>query len=205
MKPLMKLNSIVIALTTLTMFLIWSLLSSVIFTSIEVKLVVAFISYFTSIGFYRAIFKIMNIVVSKSLWVKKIIFGAYFFEGTWVGFFIGGDKLPKYFYEIHEQTLDGYVILGKVFNNDGTVHGVWKALDPAIDVKQSKLMYYYEADSYKNTFINPGLASFDCEREKNDSKPIKMIGFSSDLFRSGKLMALEVKESDKVSVNLKAP
>lgn len=185
------------------MFGLWALLNNVIFTSTKVTLVVILISYFTSIGFYRVVFSIMSLLVSKILWLKKIIFGAYFFEGTWIGFFIGDDNKPKYFYEIHEQTLDAYVIQGKVFRNDATVHGVWTAIDPVIDVKNGKLMYYYEADTYNNTFINPGLASFNFEREGRDCAPIKLIGFSSDLFRPGKLLALEVKEDDKTIIDHK--
>lgn len=56
---------------------------------------------------------------------------------------------------------------------------------------------------HHNTFINPGLGSFNFEREGRDCAPIKLIGFSSDLFRPGKLLALEVKEDDKTIIDHK--
>lgn len=203
MKPLIRFNSIVISITTFIMFVLWALLSSTIFTSIKVTLIVTVISYFTSIGFYRVVFSALSVIATNWIWFKKKIFGSYFFEGTWVGFFIGDDDKPKYFYEIHEQSLDSFVIHGRSFREDGAIHGVWKVSDPVIDAKHGKLMYYYEADSYRNTFINPGLGSFDFEREEQNSAPIKLIGFSSDLFRPGKLMAFEVKEDDKTIIDHK--
>lgn len=196
MKPILRFNSIVISLTTVVMYLIWAIFNSTIFANMSVTTIAIIISYFTSIGFYRTIFKILSFLLSSNRWFKKLIFGNYFFEGTWVGFFIGHDSNVKYFYEIHEQSLDSLVITGTVFRNDDSIHGTWKATDSKIQVVEGKLTYYYEADMYGNDHINPGFASFSIGRDSKSKCPQILKGFSSDLFSAMKLVALEEKYKD---------
>ena len=86
--------------------------------------------------------------------------------------------------------------MSRVFRDDGSYHGSWIAEDATIDPVRAKLTYHYQTDAIGNTFINPGIASFDLERSAAHKAPTRMVGFSSDLFNPHKLMAFEEKVSD---------
>lgn len=193
MKPIIKFNSIVISITTMIMYGLWALLSDNIFSSISAKILTVLISYFTSLGFYKSIFWLLSGLLSKWKWFKNMIYGSYYLEGIWVGFFIGKDSKVRYFYEVFEQSLDEIVITGKAFKDDESILGIWKAKNPVIDIVLGKMTYYYETDVFENTFINPGLATFNLERIDKDKCPYALTGFSSDLFNPVKLKAFEVK------------
>lgn len=193
MKPIIKFNSIVISITTVIMYSLWALLSENIYSSIQVKIITVLISYFTSLGFYKSIFWLLSFILHKSKWFKKVIYGSYYLEGIWVGFFIGKDSKVRYFYEVFEQSLEEIIITGKAFREDDSILCIWKAKDPVFDVNLGKMTYYYESDAYDNTFINPGFATFNLERTDKDKSAFALTGFSSDLYNPGKLIAFEKK------------
>jgi hypothetical protein len=104
------------------------------------------------------------------------------------------------FFEIFEQELNRTIIRGRVFRDDGSFHGSWLAEDATIDPLRGKLTYHYQADAIGNTFINPGIGSFDIDRPASHQAPQRLIGFSSDLFNPHKLMAFEEKVSDATMI-----
>ena len=152
-----------------------------------------------SLGIYRFLTLFLLNIFRKSKWFKKYILGAYYLEGTWVGFFIGNENRIRYFVETFEQDLNSLVIRGKSFKDEGAYHGSWIAETSNIDIKLGKLSYNYTTDAIGNTFINPGIAIFNFERPSAQKPPNKLIGFSSDLYNPNKLKAMEIKISEDTS------
>jgi hypothetical protein len=150
-----------------------------------------------SLGLYRFLATILLSLFRKIPYIKKLILGPRYMEGTWVGFFVGHENKIRYLVETFEQDLNELIIRGKVFREDGTYHCVYVSQNATVDIKNGKLSYSYDADSIGSTYINPGLARFDLERVSKESPPSRISGYSSDLFHSKKLMAFEEKLTEK--------
>ena len=193
MTPELKFHSIVISITTLSIFTIWTQLTGIISKHPFLSVIA---TAFISLGMYRIITVIFLGFFRNISCVKKWILGPYFMEGTWIGFFVGHQNNVRLYCETFEQGLSDLVIRGKAFKDDGTYHGSWVSDTTNINVKLGKLSYTYDADVIGNTAINPGLARFDLERPSREKPPFRMIGYSSDLFNPAKLKSFEEKVSD---------
>jgi hypothetical protein len=197
--PELKFHSLVISATTLIIFIIWIQVTDIITTYPYLSI---FASGVVSLGIYRSL-AIMLLGLFRNSWrVKKWILGPFFMEGVWVGFFVGHQNKVRFFSEIIEQDLNTLLVRGKAFKmEDGSYHGSWISDSINVNVKQAKLSYTYYADIIEDTFVNPGLAHFNLERYSVNKPPIRMYGFSSDLYRPEKLKAYEEKISDKTHIN----
>lgn len=192
MNPELKFHSIVLSVITTAIFLIWIFLNKLIaqypFTSV-------ILSGLVSLGVYRFVAIIFLSLFKKLSFIKKFILGPRFMEGVWVGFFVGKGNKIRLFVEIFEQDLSTTTIRGRSFREDGSYHGSWNAENVTIDLNRAKLTYHYQTDAIRNTFINPGIAGFEIDRNGKYKIPERLIGFSSDLFSPDKLMAFEEKVS----------
>ncbi len=195
MNPELKFHSFIISVTTALVFLVWISLNKII---TDYPFFSVILSGLISLGIYRSLTLLVITLLKKYKVIKKFFLGPRYMEGTWIGFFVGNKNQIRYFIEIFEQDLSRTVIRGRVFRDDGVYHGSWIAEDATIDPIRGKLSYRYETDAIGNTFVNPGIASFSLERTASHKPPIRLIGFSSDLFNPHKLMAIEEKESDKL-------
>jgi hypothetical protein len=190
MTPELRFHSIVISITTAIVFLVWLGLNAVI---IRFPFTAVVLSGLISIGLYRTLTLLFLSLFRNFGFVKKFILGPRYMEGVWAGFFIGHKNKVRFFFEIFEQNLSRTIIRGRVFRADGSFHGSWIAEDATIDPTRGKLTYHYKTDAIGNTFINPGIGSFDIDRPAGHKAPEKLFGFSSDLFNPHKLVAFEEK------------
>ena len=195
MKPIIKFNSIILSLTTIVIFAGWVSLSDLIIKYPELTII---LSGIFSIGVYRMFFLLLSLAVKNWIWFKSLVFGNYFLEGTWVGFFIGNEGKVRYYVETFEQDFESVIIRGKSFNETG-YHASWIAETNNIDVKRGTLSYTYNTDAIGNTFINSGIAFFNFERSCLNKAPNSLIGFSSDLYNPRKFKSFEKKISYNTS------
>ena len=198
MTPELKFHSIVISSTTAIVFSAWVLLNSII---VNYPLAAVVLSGFVSLGIYRFLVIFLLSIFRNVRFFKKFVLGPSFMEGLWVGFFVGNKNKIRLFVEIFEQDISSTTIRGRAFRDDGTYHGSWIAENVTIDINKAKLTYHYQTDAIGNTFINPGIASFEMERQGRNKPPVKLIGFSSDLYSPYKLMAMEDKISEKTMID----
>ena len=196
MMPLIRFHSVVLVITTLTMFYLWDLFLG-ISTNTRCYIPIAAIS---SIGFYRLFMLVIKFFVLKIRILKTWLFGAYYFEGVWVGFYIGKEGDVRYYIEIFEQDLDSFVIRGKGFREDDGYFSSWVSESVSFNAQKGMLSYTYQTDALTNSFINSGLANFVVERKKHDAAPYRLYGFSSDLYNPQKLKSFEEKIKDKPDV-----
>jgi len=198
MSPELKFHSIVVGVTTGLVFGAWGTLAKMVTAHPALAVLV---SVLVSLGLYRALAALLLACFRNSRWVKRLILGPHYLEGTWVGFFIGHEDKVRLFIEVFEQGLSELVIRGRSFREDGGLHGSWVAESAQVNVKLAKLSYHYAADVLGNTFVNPGIASFDVDRPAAHKPGRRLAGFSSDLFSSKKLKAIEEKLSPETMVD----
>jgi hypothetical protein len=193
MYPIIKLHSIVLGLTTLIVFYLWEIVSSLAIKYPDLKIPVAAI---ISIGLYQTILTIIKFVFMRIRFIKKLIFGSSYLEGIWIGFFIGKSDKERFFIETFEQDFNSITIRGQGYRDSEGYYGSWTSQNVHFDVRKGSISYMYETDAIKNSFINPGLAIFTIDRKSINSPPHRLKGFSSDLYHPKKLKSLERKISD---------
>ncbi|MBE5872928.1 MAG: hypothetical protein E7287_00820 [Lachnospiraceae bacterium] len=199
MTPVAKFNSIIVAVTTAIMYFLWIFINKISPDFIENNgLVANVIAILSSLGFYRLLTSILKGMFEKMRFVRKMLLGDRYLEGTWVGFYISEMKEVRYLYETYEQSLDDVLICGHSYKEDKTMHGKWTALNPLIDCKKKSIKYYYETDMAKKTHIGQGFASFSLEKTDGKKYFNIMQGFSSDLNQTEKSMAFEMKVSEEL-------
>lgn len=194
MRPELKFNSIVISLTSALVFSIWVGLNSII---VKYPFLSVILSGLISLGIYRFLAMLLLSMFRHIKVIKRFILGPQYLQGTWAGFFIGHHQKVRLFVEVFEQDLGRTVIRGRVYCEDGSFHGSWIADDASIDPLRGKLTYNYQTDAIGNSFINPGIATFDMQRNAEHKPPVGLVGFSSDLFNPSKLLAFEDKVSEE--------
>jgi len=199
MNPELKFHSIIISITTLIIFYLWTRLTAIV-NDFPILSVIA--AGLVTLGLYRTLVVIALAAFRNVQQIKKFVLGPFYMEGTWVGFFIGHEKQIRFVIESLEQSFNELVVKGKVFKEDNTYHGSYVSEGAFINIRDSKLSYTYNVDGIKNTFINYGLAKFDFDRDAKHLPPNKMTGFSSDLFNPTKLLSFEEKISDKTSITI---
>ncbi|NQU80460.1 MAG: hypothetical protein HQ543_02955 [Bacteroidetes bacterium] len=198
MKPLIKLHSTILSITTLLIFVLWINLTDQI---IKYPYLSVLFSGIISIGVYRVLLTIIGNIIKKNWWIKKLFFGGYYLQGIWIGYFEGNNGTIRFFIETFEQDFDELIIRGEAYKAEGGFHGSWIAEATNINVSKGTLSYTYHTDAIKNSFINPGIAVFNLKRKTQYKPPFQLVGFSSDLYSSNKLKAIEIKISDKTTYN----
>jgi len=199
MTPSIKLNSIALAIATMIVFSIWTFITNLDSIPDTLKIILGSI---ISLGLYRLIASFIIFFTKQSIWIKRQLFGAYYLEGTWVGFYIGVSGKERFIIERFEQNLETLVIRGKSFNEHTKFHSTWTAPTVSIDMAKGKISYMYETIPINDKLNNNGIAIFNLERDSQYKAPKGLTGFSSDLHLGGnRVKAMEVKISNSCSMS----
>ncbi len=193
MKPITKFNSIVLSITTLIVFGCWLLFALIKITN---PYLIVITSGFVSFGVYKILVKVFLWIISKCRKFKKWIFGPYYLEGYWAGFYIGAKGNVRFLIESFEQGFDSLVIRGWSYDENNDYHASWESDTVNINVDKGKLSYMYDVNAISDIANNNGIAIFIFDRETKSSPPIRLRGFSADLHIAKKIKALEVKVSE---------
>ena len=197
MNPLIRFHSIVLGITTLTVFSVWEVFRNIVEYD---PLLVVPIAAITTVGFYRIFMLVIKFLILRIRFIKKWIFGAYYMEGVWVGFFIGNDKKVRFYIETFEQDFESITIRGKGFRENEGYFSNWISESVNFDIKKGVLNYTYQADTLSNSFINPGFSCFNIERRDRQGQPYRLFGFCADLYNPNKLKSFEEKINDKPDI-----
>ena len=194
MKPITKLNSYVFALTTSVVYYLWDSLSLISIKSPIWSYIAIFIF---SAGFYKGMYKILFVICNHFQYLKKILLGKSFFEGTWIGFYQYKDKIRLY-YEICDQTIGDCSIYGRSFDLDGNHISSWTIVDPYVNVEKSQFSYFYEINDSSSSDFYMGFANSTIIYDKHN-KAYRLDGFAVDRDDSSKQSFISIKESDNSS------
>lgn len=198
MRPSIKLHSITFGFSTAMVFAIWSKVFELININGTYKVILGGL---ISLGIYRLAATGILYLVKNSNKIKKLFLGAYYLEGTWVGFYIGVSGSVRFLIERFEQDIDSLVIRGRSYSEVTKYHATWTASSVNIDTLNGIISYMYECLPINDNSNNNGIAIFHFERANQYSAPNKLIGFASDLHIGKRTRALEIKISDYCDVN----
>ena len=192
-KPVLRFNALVISITTVIMFGIWTLLDLLSISNNVFKITTVLISFITSLGFYQTLVGLFAMLFDLFDPFRKWVLGPYNLEGYWVGFSSGSQGNVRYYYEKYEQEIDEIYVSGQSFTENGGFHGSWNIMNPSIDINSGEMTYCFEADSLGNTFANPGFGKFNFIRSNKKTPPSVLRGYTSYVYNTNKLLGVEVK------------
>src|SRR5260370_41570992 len=86
-----------------------------------------------SVGIYRVLASLLIVFARRWRGVKRLLLGANYLDGTWIGKFQTDDSLTIYTVEHFEQDLSSLHISGRGFYQSGEIHSQWNSLPQATD------------------------------------------------------------------------
>ena len=199
MKPSIKFHTIIISITTLVVFTIWSQLIKAMQTNDFYKVVLGSL---ISIGVYRLFVSVIISLSKKIKLLKRFILGQYYLEGTWIGFYIGAEGKVRFIVEKFEQEFDSLIIRGQYYNELSQHHSMMTARNINIDAENGEISYMYKCHPINDLSPHEGLAIFNLHRPDQYSPANKLIGYSAELHIGKRIKTIETKISDKTDIEL---
>ena len=133
-----------------------------------------------SVGVYRLLSGALLWLFGKSLYLREIILGKSFLEGTWVGHYTHNDQ-HRFTIEYVDQSSGATVIHGREFDAKGKTRASWSSDTVSIDVVHMQLVYAYTCKVFDRKHVQEGLGVFAMVRESTGKAARKLDGYAVDL------------------------
>ena len=189
-----KLNMYVFTITTTVVYSLWNILSLLSFESSWLTLI---LTYIFSVGFYKVIYKIIFFLCNNIQFFRKAVLGKYYYEGVWVGFYKYKDEVHLY-YEIMEQSMENFSVVGRAFKTDGEYVCSWNILEPLINIEKNQFSYFYENSEADDSNVYLGVAKGSIIYD-NNKKACRLDGFAVEAEDSIKQPFISIKIDDNAS------
>lgn len=180
-------NAIVLSISSLFVLVFWYVLGVITFPKdwethkgllLIGKIVV---EYLTSYGFYKLITTILHSLAKRLKFIKSLLLGNSYIEGTWIGYYIGVSGEIRYIIEYYEQDLDGIQIRGESYTKDLKLHSKWSSTSVNVLPDIGQIIYTYTVESTDENTNNLGCASFSFKRNSKNDSPYALLGYSIDV------------------------
>lgn len=148
-----------------------------------------------SLGVYRFLSAVFQWLFSKSLWLRRLILGKSFLEGTWVGHYVH-NQLHFFTIENIDQATGQTQINGREFDQSGKTRASWSSDTVSIDIEKMRLVYAYTCTVFHRKHVHEGLGFFSLVRESTEAAPTKLDGYAVDLIDGDRDPNTEHKISD---------
>lgn len=182
MKPEHRFHSCVTAVTVVVMFyFIKYVVPLLSFSPTVDEFVKPVVSLLTSVGIYKLLAVLLLLTAKNWKWVKRLLLGASYMNGTWIGKFQTSNGETIHTVEHFEQTLSSLKIRGQAFNADGSSYAYWNSVSETIDEVSGLLSYTYNCDKNSDKGSFQGVGVFHFERSDETRAPDKIRGYSADL------------------------
>jgi len=184
-----------------TIFVMISL-NSVVFSwfdamSVSAWILLGVLELLFSFGLYKLLYGTIFGILKRYMWLRKIVLGPYFLEGTWVGTADQYSGALRYTLEFFDQSEGRLSIQGFMYDADLKNYGSWDSQATQVDLENRKLFYAYGCDMLDSAEGHPGVASFKLTLDPKDGRPIELVGYAADLTNGEKDANHEFKISDK--------
>jgi hypothetical protein len=156
-----------------------------------------------SLGLYRLLSTALQWIFSKNLWLRKLILGKGFLEGTWVGHYIH-NSLHFFTIEHIEQATGQTQINGREFDQSGKTRAAWYSDTVSIDTERMRLVYAYTCTVFHRKHVHEGLGFFALIRESTQAAPTKLDGYAVDLIDGDRDPNTEHKISEEPVTDIEA-
>ncbi|GBU28067.1 hypothetical protein R84B8_01625 [Treponema sp. R8-4-B8] len=192
-----KINNWSIFLTALVSYGIWYLINPVtIFNNnifqLPLKII---ISTVFSFGFFSIIVPVLNWLINKHKFIKRIFFGTNYIEGVWIGFFINKKGVALTIQQI-EQTSDEVSVYGQTFkyNNGNPIYrSLFNSTGTSFDFNKHILYCTYISDKLDG--VNAGFLNYHFINQEKKA-PNMFWGYLSNYIYDGKMFFLCEKHCD---------
>jgi hypothetical protein len=199
MKPEHRFHSYVTAATVLVMFyFIQHVVPLLTFSPALDQFLKPGVSLLSALGIYKSLASLLLGTVRRWKWVKRLLLGASYMNGTWIGKFQTSAGETIYTVEHFEQTLSSLKIHGQAFHTDGSSYGYWDSVSETVDEVLGLLSYTYNCDKNSDKDSFQGIAVFHFERSDEKSAPSKLRGYSADLVDGQRTENREQKLSENL-------
>ena len=177
-----------IPLTGLFSFGVWYLVSLIKYDGIDdiwQKVIKFGIGAFFSFGFFTGTVSILNWLITKYKFLKKLFFASYYIEGVWIGFSVTERGLTLMIQQI-EQTVDNVSVYGQTFNYKNGItefRHISKSTGTSFDYVKHSLYCTYISDKTKE--VNAGFLNYQFIN-KGKKAPDKFWGYLANYNMNGK-------------------
>jgi len=196
-----RVYNISLLVTSAFVYLTWKLTEQIDLSGISNNTlqyaIMMLMDFVLAFGFFHVFAKVIIYLSNRINIVKRLILGASYVEGVWVGYYYLGDERRLVFcIEQIEQSLDDVVIVGEAYYEDKSYRGSWSSNDlVSIDVSNYSLVYLYSTDFVNPSFSNLGVANFRLQRRGHSTCPERLIGYTMNVGSKSKDITVEKKLS----------
>lgn len=205
MTPEARFHSTIVALVVPIMyFSLKTILPHVPAAGVPVTVGQSAIALVASLGVYRLLALAFMFVLKHVRFVKRMVLGPYYMEGTWVGYFISHSGDPVYVVERIEQDLSALILKGAAYLADGGMYARWETNSASVDPAKGTLTYSYTCDVIGRGVPHQGLGVFDLRRTAAHKAAEELEGYSADLTNGRRSESHEKKISSRGLVKSQA-
>lgn len=148
-----------------------------------------------SLGIYRLLAGCLLWIFGKSVFLRKLILGKGFLEGTWVGHYQHAGE-HRFTIEFIDQARGTTSVQGREFDAAGKTRASWSSDTVSIDVSRLQLIYAYTCKVFDSKHVQEGLGVFAMVCETAGKAPNKIDGYAVDLIDGDRDPNTEHKISD---------
>jgi hypothetical protein len=200
MVPEIRFHTIVLAITVSIMFAALAFLlphlRAVQASGQLVAVIGWLVALMASVGTYRSMAALIAKILRNNPWLKRLVLGAQYVHGTWVGFYMDPDQNLRLIVEYHQQDLSSLVVRGSAHSRDGKEQARWTSHAANIDPLTGTLIYAYNCEILTSKVSHQGIAVFDFQRVDATSPPDAIDGYSADLTDGVRTPSKEKKISE---------
>jgi len=164
---------------------------------IHQKIIALLLTAITTLGLYKFIYMVIFLIFGKWRWLRKILLGDSFLEGTWVGHWIYEDKHVYTIEEISQNTGET-TVSGRQIGEDMKTQADWSSESVYIDLRRKRLTYVYSCDVYRTNHKQNGIGVFKLVKSSNKLPPNILDGYAVDMIDGDKDPNTEHKVSDEI-------
>lgn len=196
-----RIYGLAVFITSIFVYIVWQTTSGIQIGFIEnVYLrhaLLCILDFILAYGFFECILNGVVLLMKNSIAVKKLLFGACYMEGVWIGhYYLQNSQEMILFIEQIEQDLTGTVISGRGYGLDFSYKGSWNSISTYINEQEGNMACMYKADMLDNNQSHTGISNFNFIRKNNRSAPTGLVGYSIEIDIPEKISCRERKISD---------
>lgn len=196
--------SISIIVTTAVMFLSIIFLTQFLSQATQfVNIISLLLAGLTSFGVYKLVAQIILYSFNNCQWLRKIILGKAYLEGTWVGHWVYEGK-DVYTIETIDQENGETIISGRQIGDDLKTQAAWSSESVFVDLRRESIIYVYSCDVFKTNHQQNGIGVFKMIRPNKKLAPNVLDGYAVDMIDGDKDINREHKISDRIVETNKA-
>lgn len=182
MTPDEKFNAVIAGSTVFVMFWAVAYVAPAVKNwSSEFAVAGSIASLLVSVGLYRLLGLSIRWCAERQEWLKSLVLGNLYVQGTWVGWFRGHNGEMRYMVEYFAQRLDSLSITGRSFDAAGREHGIWWSHAVSIDTLRGQLIFTYSFEGNDRSSQLSGIHASLLERSSQRAAPEGYAGIAQDL------------------------